>query len=92
VKAQHIVDLRNAIANLWSVAGLGAPTWTNGVVTGATVYAVDVQEMRSKLNQALPPLGYSASSYSDNPLQSQVTVIKKTHIDELRNGVKQVTN
>ena len=57
VKAQHILDLRNAVANLWLVAGLGSPTWTNTVVTGATVRATDVQEIRPKLNQALTALG-----------------------------------
>ncbi len=92
VKAQHILDLRNAIASLWSVAQLGTPTWTNNVAPGATAYAVDVQEIRSKLNQALPLLGYGQSTFTDNPLQSQVTIIKKAHIDELRYGVKQVTN
>jgi hypothetical protein len=92
VKAQHILDLRNAIANLWSVAGLGSPTWTNTVATGVTVRATDVQEIRPKLNQALTTLGYGAGTYTDDPLQAQVTVIKKIHIDQLRNGVKQVTN
>jgi hypothetical protein len=92
VKAQHILDLRNAVASLWSVAGLGSPSWTNSVATGTTVYATDVQEIRPKLNQALDRLGYGMSSYTDDPLQAQVTVIKKIHIDQLRNGVKQVTN
>lgn len=92
VRAQHILDLRSAVAALWSVAGLGTPGWTNAVTSGASIYAIDVQEIRTKLNQARLPLGYSASSFSDNPLQGQITLIKKAHIDELRNGVKQVTN
>ena len=92
VKAQHVLELRNAIARVWSVGGLGTPTWANAVAAGAVIRATDVQEMRGKLNQALTALGYSPSSYTDDPLQPQSTVIKKIHIDQLRNGVKQVTN
>jgi hypothetical protein len=92
VKAQHVLELRNAIASLWSVGGLGTPTWANAVAAGAVIRATDVQEMRGKLNQALTALGYFPSSYTDDPLQPQSTVIKKIHIDQLRNGVKQVTN
>ena len=92
VKALHILNLRSAIATLRSVAGLSAPTWTYAVAAGVIARAVDVQEMRTQLNPALTNLGYSTSGYTDSTLQPQVTLIKKVHIDELRNRVKQVTN
>ena len=92
VKAQHILELRTAIGTLRSVAGLTAPVWTNTVTVGVVARAVDVQEMRTQLDPALTALGYSTSSYTDPTLTPGVTLIKKVHIDELRNRVKQVTN
>ena len=94
VKATHVLQLRTSINNLQSIAGDTQTTWTNAVATGAIVYAVDVQEMRTPLNTVLGHLGYGSVTFTDNPLQGAPsgTTIKKIHIDDLRNGIKQVTN
>jgi hypothetical protein len=92
VRAQHILDLRAPVANIWAAAGLGSPSWTNSVSSGSIIRSVDVQELRTKLNQGRQALGYSTISVTDDPLVSGQTTIKKEHVDQLRDGIRLVTN
>lgn len=84
VKAQHLTELRQAINATRSIAGLSAATWTHSDLTNALIYAVDVQELRDKLSPALSALSIAESSYDDATLAAGTTLIKKVHIDQLR--------
>jgi hypothetical protein len=88
IRAQHVTQLRQAINAVRALANLPAAGWTNTVQAGAVVRAVDVQELRSNLDQARSTLGLAAAAYSDQPLGVGNTLIKKTHIEELRLAVK----
>jgi RHS repeat-associated protein len=90
IKADHITQLRTAINAVRSLAGLPAATWTNNVTPGATIYADDVREMRTKLHDALLALDLQTSSYTDSTIISfaedpaNATTVRVAHIRELR--------
>lgn len=87
VKAQHLVELRQAVNSARVTAGLGAFNWTESIQPGVTIRATHIQELRNNLNLARSVLGLPPQPYTDNPIGPGVA-IKKAHIDELRQGVK----
>jgi hypothetical protein len=91
VKAQHIIELREAVDALRAVAGLEPAPWTDpGLVPfGTTIKAVHITELRSFLENAAVLLGYPAGSYTD-PALSAGSVIKLVHIEELRQRVRSI--
>jgi len=84
IKAQHLTELRQAVNATRAIAGLSAATWTHSDLTNALIYAVDVQELRDNLGQALTALSVPATSYDDPQLTVGTTLVKKVHIDQLR--------
>lgn len=91
IKAAHITELRTAINAVRSLAGQSAGSWTHtGLAAGDLIYADDVRDLRSKLNDALVALNLQTSSYTDNTIVSYAddpltaTVFKAVHIRELR--------
>lgn len=66
IKASHFLEMRQAIQDVWTAAGIGAlPPWTSaalpngGVAVGRTVYASDVNDLRAWVARVDPPLcGY----------------------------------
>ncbi len=88
IKAQHILDLRQAVNAVRLTAGLGAATWTDANLVGVVVKAVHLQELRTNLSSALIALGFSAPSFTDPTITPGQTVIKKVHIEELRKYAK----
>ena len=88
VKAQHITELRQAINAVRTVANLSGATWDNSVQPGDSIRAIDIQELRNNLDQARSALGLTAMSYTDPTLSVGTTLIRKDHINELRQGVK----
>jgi hypothetical protein len=87
IKAQHILELRQAINAIRSLANLQAATWTDASPQGVSIKAVHVQEMRTNLDQALNALSLPVQSYTDSTLSSTLS-IKRVHFDELRQAVK----
>jgi hypothetical protein len=87
VRAVHLTQLRSAVNAVRALGNLSPPSWTNAVQTGSVIRAVDVQELRTQLDQARAQLGLSQATYSNQPL-SQGTPVRKTHFDELRSAVK----
>jgi YD repeat-containing protein len=83
-KKQHIYDLRTAINAVRTVAGLSAATWTRSDLTGLLIVANDVQELRTRLGEALTMLDIPVGAYTDPTLTANVSVIKATHIDQLQ--------
>lgn len=88
VKAQHILQLRQAInAVRHTVPGMQDYAWTQSITAGSTlIKANDIEEMRTALNQALNGLNLPPGSYTDSSLSN--VLIQKLHITELRNRVK----
>ena len=86
-KAQHLVQLRQAVNAARAAANLSAATWTQNPVQQnvSLIKANDVQELRTALDQALSVFGLATGGYTDSPLAG---VIKKIHIQELRDRVK----
>ena len=88
-KAQHILELRQAVDALRAVAGLGSAAWTDPTLPPASVIikAVHITELRSNLEHAALLLGYTGASYTDPALNSGL-VIKRVHLEELRQRIR----
>ena len=91
VKAQHIIELRQAVDALHAVAGLSAATWTDPTPSPTTtiIKAAHIVELRTYLDEAATELGYSTSPYTD-PSLSAGSVIKRIHIEELRQHIRNI--
>src|SRR5205823_5512503 len=82
-KAQHIIELRQAIDAMRAVAGLGGAPWMDpGLTVGNTIRAVHIVDLRTYLDDAATRLGYSTSAYTDAGLTSGF-VIRRIHIEDL---------
>lgn len=90
VRAQHIVQLREAINAVREVANIGDATWTQAINPAqpgtVTIKANDVEELRTALDAALLVLNLPSGGYTDSSLTNQF--IQKVHITELRDRVK----
>ena len=90
VRAQHIVQLRDAINAVREVANIGDATWTQAINPAqpgtVTVKAIDVEELRTALDAALVVLTMPSGGYTDSSLANKF--IQKVHITELRDRVK----
>lgn len=88
IKAQHITQLRQAVNAVRATANLQPATWTDSSPQGVFVKAVHINELRTNLNGGLSTLGFSTPSYTDPTLVPGTTLVKKNHIEELRQAVK----
>jgi YD repeat-containing protein len=87
-KAQHIIELRQAVDALRAVAGLSAAPWNDpGLATGGPIRAIHILDLRTYLDDAATRLGYSTSPYTDAALTSGF-VIKRIHVEELRQRIR----
>jgi hypothetical protein len=90
VKAQHIIELRQAVDAMRAVAGLGGAPWTDlGLAAGNTVKAIHILDLRTYLDDAATRLGYSTSPYTD-PGLTLGFVIKRIHVEELRQRIRTI--
>jgi hypothetical protein len=90
-KAQHIIELRQAIDAMRAVAGLQPASWTDAtlVPTTTVIKAVYIQELRTYLDDAATRLGYTTQPYTD-PSLTMSYVIKRVHIEELRQRIRAI--
>jgi hypothetical protein len=90
-KAQHILELRQAVDALRAVAGLGAANWTDASLspTGSIVKAIYILELRMFLDDVSARLGYSTAPYTDPSLSTGFSV-KRVHLEELRQRVRSI--
>ncbi|MGA9996322.1 MAG: NF038122 family metalloprotease [Pyrinomonadaceae bacterium] len=88
-KAQHIIELRQAVDAMRAVAGLQPAPWTDVTLTPTSIFikAVHIQELRTYLDDAASRLGYSTSPYTDPSLTTGF-VVKRIHIEELRQRIR----
>jgi hypothetical protein len=87
-KAQHIIELRQAVDALRAVAGLSGAPWTDPALTaGNTIKAAHILDLRTFLNDAANRLGFATSGYTD-PTLSAGFLVKRVHIEELRQRIR----
>lgn len=86
IKARHIHDLRVAVNAVRKVANLPPVNFLPQNLTGLTVRAVDVLDLRTTLGEALSALNISTLSYTDPTLTTGAngTVVKGVHIEQLQ--------
>ena len=89
-KAQHILELRQAVDAMRAVAGLSGASWSDpSLVAGNTIKAVHITELRTFLDDAATRLGFSTSPYTDPGLTAGFA-IKRIHIEELRQRIRTI--
>jgi hypothetical protein len=90
-KGQHIIELRQAVDAMRAVAGLAPAPWMDLTIspTSTIIKAVHIQELRTYLDDAASRLGYSISSYTDPTLSTEF-LIKRVHIEELRQRIRNI--
>jgi hypothetical protein len=90
-RAQHIIELRQAVDALRAVAGLSPAPWTDATLTPLTTIlrAVHILELRSYLDDVSTLLGYANAPYTDPSLGPGFTV-KRVHIEELRQRIRAI--
>jgi hypothetical protein len=89
VKAQHIIELRQAVDAMRAVAGLMPAPWTDAALTpgSSVIRAVHIQELRTYVDDATMRLGFATNPYTDPSLTTGYS-IKRIHIEELRQRVR----
>ena len=90
-KTEHINELRQAVDALRAVAGLAPAVWTDAtlVPNSSVIKAIHIQQLRTYFDDAATHLGYSTSPYTDPGLSSGF-VIKRIHIEELRQRIRTI--
>ena len=89
-KAQHILELRQAVDAMRAVAGLSGAPWTDpGLTVGDPIRAVHITDLRMFLDDAATRLGFASSPYTDPGLTTGF-VIKRIHIEELRQRIRTI--
>jgi hypothetical protein len=84
-RAQHVIELRQAVDALRAVAGLPQAQWTEPVLVNfvTPVKFAHIGEIRTYMEDAAVALGYARRSYTD-PTYEAGLVIKRVHVEELR--------
>src|SRR5207253_5695952 len=86
-KAQHILELRQAVDAMRAVAGLSGAPWNDpSLAPGDTIRAVHITDLRTFLDDAATRLGFATSPYMDPGLTTGF-VIKRIYIEELRQRI-----
>jgi hypothetical protein len=89
VKSVYAQELRAAINTLRARNNLAAFAWTDPTIgTGMMVKRIHFSELRLALTQAYAAAGRAAPVFTDSTITSGVTVIKAVHLNELRDGVR----
>jgi hypothetical protein len=87
IKALHLAQLRTAVNAVRALAGgLGAAGFTDGAVSGVTVRAIHITELRTNLDAAAPSVGLPTGGYTDTALAG--IPVKAVHFQEIRDRVK----
>jgi hypothetical protein len=73
---------------MWTAAALGTPTWSDAANHGDHVNAVDITDLRTKLDAALGAFGLATKPYTYSISSYQQTgIVSKIHakdVNEIR--------
>jgi hypothetical protein len=83
IKAQHVLQLRQAVDAVRATANIGAASWTGSLVE---VHAIHFSELRVKLNEALQQL--SLPPIPTDPTIVPGNTILAIHLQAVRDKVK----
>ena len=93
VKALHVTELRQAVDALRAVAGLQPASWTDLVLMpfATSIKAAHITELRARLEEAAtsPTFGFALMTYTE-PSLSAGSIIKRIHIEELRQRIRTI--
>lgn len=91
IRAVHISELRAAIDNARSNAGLAAYSWTDGsgetMTAGTPIRAIHIAEMRTAITEVYSQCGKAAPGFNDATITAGSTAIRAVHINDLRSAV-----
>jgi hypothetical protein len=89
IKATHVAELRQSIAELRARYGLTTYSWTDATLASRTtlVKAAHVTELRSALAEVYSAVGRTPPTYSTPAIVSRTTVITAPQIEEIRAAV-----
>jgi len=88
VKVVHINELRTAVNAFRTSANLPPLSSDPTIAAGLAVRAQHVSDLRAGLNYARSAAGLAALQFTDSTLTAGVTLIKASHVQELRLGVR----
>lgn len=89
LKAAHVSELRVAVNAVRTLAGEVAASFTDPVlVAGSAAKALHITELRAALDEARSTLALAAQTYADPTITGGSTLVKTSHMNELRNGVR----
>jgi hypothetical protein len=86
IKAQHVTQLRQAVNAVRLTANIAPASWTNPLNHLDPVRAIDFSELRTRLNDALSPLGFSP--IPPDPGIAQGITIYAAQLQTVRDKVK----
>ena len=88
VRAIHFLELRARIDALRVDRGLAGFGWTDPEpAPGRPIRAVHLTELRAALREAYAAAGQAPPAYAEPAVTERTTVIRATHLMELRTGV-----
>jgi len=86
IKAEHILQLRQAVTGIRELVGAGIPIWSDGSLANVTIQSFHIDQLRVGLEPPLTTLGLGGYQYTDSSLSGKL--IKKVHIEEIRQRVR----
>jgi hypothetical protein len=87
IRAAHLSELRTGVNAFRSSVGLSARTWTGPATPGILIRAIQLQELRSALVEALNVLALPVPAFS-TPGLAAGSVVRAADFTELRNALK----
>lgn len=86
IKAQHVHNVRTAVNAVRRIASLPDGNFQPANLSGLEVRAVDITDLRSRLDEALATLNIPVLAYTDPVLNTGAngTVIKGVHVEQLQ--------
>jgi hypothetical protein len=89
IQASHFTnELRPAVNALRALAGQSAAVFSTDLAQHNPIRAVHITELRAALDQARSALGLPAIQYAESITTSPRVPIKKSHLEEIRGGLK----
>ncbi len=86
IRANDILTTRQLIASFRAAAGSSPVTFTDSSLTGVTIKAVHLTELRAALNPPRTALGMPSVKFTNPTPTGKVTTVKLVDIQEIRNS------